>query len=54
MQLVSTQQWGNHQAKNKNGDMKCTWKCLTGSRSVSIDLYIYIYISMSNEKRIYL
>jgi hypothetical protein len=28
--------------EQKIGDMKCTWKCLTGSRSVYIDLYIYI------------
>jgi hypothetical protein len=27
--------------------MKCTWKCLTGSRSVYIDLYIYLYIYIS-------
>jgi hypothetical protein len=30
--------------EQKIGDMKCTWKCLTGSRSVYIDLYIYLYI----------
>jgi hypothetical protein len=35
--------------EQKIGDMKCTWKCLTGSCSVYIDLYIYI--SISNEKR---
>jgi hypothetical protein len=53
MQLVSTKQWGHHQAKNKKfGDMKCTWKCLTGSRSVYTGLYLYInmYISISNER----
>jgi hypothetical protein len=45
---------GHYQSKEqKFGDMKCTWKCLTGSRSVymNLDIYLYIYISTSNEKR---
>jgi hypothetical protein len=28
--------------EQKIGDMKCTWKCLTGSRSVYIGLYNYL------------
>jgi hypothetical protein len=48
MQLVSTQQWGSSSGQEqKIGDMKCTWKCLTGSRSVYIGLYIYLYIYTS-------
>jgi hypothetical protein len=36
--------------EQKIGDMKCTWKCLTGSRSVYIGLYIYLHLYI-NEKR---
>jgi hypothetical protein len=41
---------GSSGQEQKIGDMKCTWKCLTGSRLVYIGLYIYLYISTSNEK----
>jgi hypothetical protein len=32
--------------EQKTVDMKCTWKCLTGSRSVYINLYIYLSIDL--------
>jgi hypothetical protein len=41
MQLVSTQQWGHHQAKNTNWRNEMYVKCLTGSRSVYIGCGTY-------------